>query len=91
MQQEINKLQLDLEKYENQSAIGDDGRSIGPVQLGSSRYNELRKQLDSLKDELLQAETARDDYKMKSAQQEKEIMTLQMKLDELHVYFENKN
>lgn len=84
MQQEINKLQVDLEKYENPTTISDDGTSLGPIQLGSSRYNELRKQLESLKDELLQAETAKDDYKMKSHQQEKEILNLQSKLEELH-------
>lgn len=85
LQQELQKMQNDLEKYENQSNIGDDGTSLGPIQLGSLRYNELRKQLDVLKDDLLQSETARDDYKLKSKQQEKEILLLQSKLDDLHV------
>ncbi|XP_055709955.1 protein hook [Phlebotomus papatasi] len=83
MQQEITKLNQLVEKMES-PAIGDDGTSIGPVQLGSARYNDLRKQLDSVKDELLQAETARDDLKMKSRQQEIEIINLQAKVDELH-------
>uniref|UniRef100_A0A6B2ECT5 Protein hook n=1 Tax=Phlebotomus kandelakii TaxID=1109342 RepID=A0A6B2ECT5_9DIPT len=84
MQQEITKLNQMVEKMESPTAIGDDGTSIGPVQLGSARYNDLRKQLDSVKDELLQAETARDDLKMKSRQQELEILNLQGKVDELH-------
>lgn len=85
MQHELQKLQIDLDKYENQSNIGDDGSSIGPIKLGSSRYTDLRNQFDILKDDLLQVETARDDYKLKSQQQEKEILALQAKLDDLHV------
>uniref|UniRef100_A0A182IM59 Protein hook n=1 Tax=Anopheles atroparvus TaxID=41427 RepID=A0A182IM59_ANOAO len=84
LQQEIAKLQAIVGRYENPNLIGDDGTSLGPIQLGSSRYNELRKLVDSLKDELLQAETARDDLKMKSTIQEKEIGELHLKIDELH-------
>uniref|UniRef100_A0A182P9P5 Protein hook n=1 Tax=Anopheles epiroticus TaxID=199890 RepID=A0A182P9P5_9DIPT len=84
LQQEIAKLQAIVGRYENPNLIGDDGTSLGPIQLGSSRYNDLRKLVDSLKDELLQAETARDDLKMKSMIQEKEIGELQVKIDELH-------
>ncbi|KAL9706521.1 hypothetical protein quinque_010039 [Culex quinquefasciatus] len=84
LQQEISKLQVIIERYEHPNLIGDDGTSLGPIQLGSSRYNDLRKVVDGLKDELLQAETARDDLKMKSAMQEKEISDLQVKIDELH-------
>ena len=87
MQQEINRLQGLLDKYENPVLIGEDCKSIGPIQLGSSRYNDLRKVVEGLKDELLQTETARDDYKMKSMLQEKEITDLQIKMDELHVRF----
>lgn len=87
MQQEIFKLQSELENFENPSGaskniIGDDGTSLGPVQPGSTRYNELRRQLDSLKDELLQAETSRDDFKFKAIQLEKEKFTLESKVDE---------
>jgi protein HOOK3 len=85
MQQELLKLQYLVEKYENPNIIGDDGTSLGPVQLGSTRYNDLRKQVDILKDELLQAETARDDLKMKSSQQESEIVAMQVKIEELNV------
>uniref|UniRef100_A0A182NP49 Protein hook n=1 Tax=Anopheles dirus TaxID=7168 RepID=A0A182NP49_9DIPT len=84
LQQEVTKLQAIVGRYENPNLIGDDGTSLGPIQLGSSRYNDLRKLVDSLKDELLQTETARDDLKMKSMIQEKEIGELQVKIDELH-------
>lgn len=65
--------------------VGDDGTSLGPAQPGSTRYSELRRQLDALKDELLQAETQRDDFKIKSNQQEKDIISLQIKVEELYV------
>ncbi|XP_050084380.1 protein hook [Anopheles aquasalis] len=84
LQQEVTRLQALVGRYENPNLIGDDGTSLGPIQLGSSRYNDLRKLVDGLKDELLQAETARDDLKMKSMIQEKEIIELHQKLDELH-------
>lgn len=64
---------------------GDDGISLGPVQPGSSRYTEIRRQIDTLKDELLQAETSRDDFKIKSQQQASEITSLLTKIDELNV------
>lgn len=84
LQLELLKMQKKLEQCENLSpAIGDDGTSLGPVQVGSARYNDLRKHLDALKEDLLQAETARDDLKMKSVQQEREIVSLQLKLDEV--------
>lgn len=65
--------------------LGDDGTSLGPAQPGSTRYTELRRQVDALKDELLQAETQRDDFKIRSSQQEKEIVSLQIKVEDLHV------
>lgn len=90
MQQEIAKLQKEMELYENPSGsakglIGDDGASLGPVQPGSTRYNDMRRQLETLKEELLQTETARDDYKIKSTQLEKEMANLRAKLDENNV------
>ena len=88
LQLELLKAQKRLEQYENATTtIGDDGASLGPVQAGSARYNELRKQLEALKDELLQAETSRDDLKMKSAQQERELIALQLKLDEVQTTY----
>lgn len=89
MQQEILRLQSEMESLENPGGggknagmIGDDGTSLGPVQPGSTRYNELRRQLDALKDELLQAETSRDDLKFKAMQLEKENFALKSKVDE---------
>lgn len=86
LQSELHKLQSLLDKFENPSTIiGDDGASIGPVQLGSSRYNDLRKQVDHLKNELLQSETVKEDLRMKSMQQDREITGLQNKIDQLEV------
>lgn len=83
MQQEIQKLQMLLEKYENPAVIGDDGASLGNPIQGSVRYNELRKQVDHLRNDLMLSETVKEDMKMKSNQQEKEIHFLQVKIDEL--------
>lgn len=84
LQLELLKLQKKLDHFEGPpTAIGDDGASLGPVQAGSARYNDFRKQLDALKEDLIQAETARDDLKMKSAQQEREIVVLQLKLNDM--------
>lgn len=90
MQQEIAKLQKEIELYENptgssRAMIGDDGTSLGPAQPGSTRYNDMRRQLETLKEELLQAETSRDDYKIRTTQLEKEIGALKSKLDENNV------
>lgn len=83
MQQEIQKLQMMLERYENPAIIGDDAGSLGHPIQGSVRYNELRKQVDNLKNDLLLSETVKEDLKMKSSQQDKEVQVLQMKIDEL--------
>lgn len=84
LQQEIYKLQEELEKsHGNTAVIGDDGVSLGPIQTGSTRYNDLRRQLDTLKDDLIQSETAREDLKLKSQQQHVEIISMQQKVEEL--------
>ena len=84
-QQELSKLQKEMERLEHGGAathIGDDGVSLGPVQVGSARYSELRRQMDMLKEELLQSETAREDLKIKSQQQDKEMLHLQQRIEE---------
>lgn len=84
LQQEVYKLQEELEKAHGNSAlIGEDGVSLGPIQSGSTRYNDLRRQLDTLKDELIQSETAREDLKLKSHQQHVEIISMQQKIEDL--------
>lgn len=86
LQQEVNKLQGELESSESpKGLIGDDGTSLGPMLPGSNRYNDLRRQLDSLKEDLLQAEAQRDDFKIKSIHLEEEIVVLKVKLDESSV------
>ncbi|XP_055917517.1 protein hook [Eupeodes corollae] len=83
IQQELAKLQIELEKHENPALIGEDGTSLGPMTPGSARHNEIRRQMEHLKEELLQSEAAREDLKMKTQQQEKELTTLQQKIEEL--------
>lgn len=83
MQQEIQNLKMLLDKYENPPFIGDDAQSMGPPIVGSVRHNDLRKQVDHLKNDLMLSETVKEDLKMKSTQQEKEIYVLQSKVEEL--------
>jgi len=83
MQHEMKKLQVALEKLESQALIGEDGISIGAPLQGSVRMNELRKQIEILKNDLLLSDTIKEDLKMKSMQQEKQISLLQIKVDEL--------
>ncbi|XP_063219219.1 protein Hook homolog isoform X2 [Bacillus rossius redtenbacheri] len=47
------------------------------------RFKEMRKQNDTLKEEMFKIETARDDFRLKVELQEKEILELQAKLEEL--------
>ncbi|CAG2053486.1 unnamed protein product [Timema podura] len=47
------------------------------------RYKEMRKQNDTLKEEMFKIETSRDDYRLKVEIQEKEILELQSKLEDL--------
>lgn len=83
MLHEIQKLQMALDRYENPPVIGDDAASLGNPIQGSVRYNELRKQVDNLRNDLLLSETVKEDLKMKSNQQEKEIAVLLAKVDGL--------
>ncbi|XP_037805873.1 protein hook [Lucilia sericata] len=84
LKSEIKKLQEDVKRLETTSNIGDDGVSLGPVQAGSVRYNDMRRQLDNLKDELLQSETSREDLRLKSQQQESELLILQQRIEEMN-------
>nr|CAD7587699.1 unnamed protein product [Timema genevievae] len=47
------------------------------------RYKEMRKQNDTLKEEMFKIETSRDDYRLKVEIQEKEILELQSKVEDL--------
>ncbi|XP_067633990.1 protein hook-like isoform X2 [Eurosta solidaginis] len=84
MQQELSKLKHEIRRLENTLAeIGDDGVSLGPVQAGSVRYSELRRQLYRTKEDLVQSDAARKDLKLKVHQQENEIQTIQQPNDDL--------
>lgn len=87
MQQEINKLQREVEGYESpkSNTIGDDGTSLGPMLPGSNRHNDLRRQIETLKEELLQTEAQRDDFKISKMQLEEELVVMRLKLDESSV------
>lgn len=93
MQQEINKLQREVDGYENPrgNMIGDDGTSLGPVLPGSNRHNDLRRQIETLKEEVLQTEAQRDDFKIKSMQLEDELVVMRLKLDESSVSKQSKH
>ncbi|XP_030242699.1 protein hook isoform X2 [Drosophila navojoa] len=82
LQQELQKIQQEFARLEL-NTIGDDGVSLGPIQAGSVRYNELRRQLELVKEELLQSEGAREDLKIKAQQQEADILHMQQRIDEL--------
>lgn len=89
LQLEVARMQDELDRQAQlqggSAQIGDDGVSLGPVQPGSTRYTELRRQLDAMKDELLMAETQRDDFKIRVQQQERELAVLHQRVDELNV------
>lgn len=82
LQQELQKVQQEFARLEH-NTIGDDGVSLGPIQAGSVRYNELRRQLDLVKEELLQSEGAREDLKIKAQQQETDMLHMQQRIDDL--------
>lgn len=84
---ENQKLQSKLQEGTgNISELVDDcGESIGPALSGTVRYNDMRRQVDLLKDELFKAETTRDDYKAKTNIQEKELVMLHARLEDLQV------
>ena len=71
---ENQKLQNALERYENPALIGDDGASLGPALQGSVRMNEMRKQVENLRNDLALSENAKEDLKMKTIQQESEYL-----------------
>lgn len=50
---------------------------------GTIRNTEMRRQLDSLKEDLIKMETQRDDYRIKAMEQEKDILMLQEKITDL--------
>lgn len=50
-----------------------------------SRSPDIRRQMESLKEELFKVETIRDDYRAKMLEQEKQILTLQEKVAELQL------
>ncbi|KAL6267663.1 hypothetical protein P5V15_000738 [Pogonomyrmex californicus] len=69
---ENKKLQERLDEFEN------------PEESGSIlKYSGLRKQVETLKDELFKMETSRDDYRLKVELLEKEVLELQSRQEDL--------
>lgn len=69
---ENKKLQKYLEESENSEHS-----------VPSLKYSGLRKQIESLKEEIFKIETSRDDYRLRTESLEKEIFELQSKQEEL--------
>lgn len=61
------------------------GSSLGPMLPGSKRHNDLRRQIETLKEELLQTEAQRDDFKASTMQLQEELVVMRLKLDESSV------
>lgn len=69
---ENKKFQQRLDEFEN------------PEESGSIlKYSGLRKQVETLKDELFKIETSRDDYRLKAELLEKEVLELQSRQEDL--------
>lgn len=69
---ENKKFQERLDEFENSEESG----SI-------SKYSELRKQVEALKDDVFKMETSRDDYRLKAELLEKEVFELQSRQEDL--------
>lgn len=80
---ENQKLHAQIQEGHTPAIVDEHGDSLGPVLAGTVRYNDMRRQLDSLKDELYKVETVRDDYKAKATAQEREIIFLKNRNEEL--------
>ncbi|XP_014473852.1 PREDICTED: protein Hook homolog 3 [Dinoponera quadriceps] len=69
---ENKKLQEQLDEFEN------------PEESGSIlKYSGLRKQVETLKDEMFKVETSRDDFRLKVELLEKEVLELQSRQEDL--------
>lgn len=74
---ENNRLINKLKEYEETQNSSED------TDGGALRNTEMRRQIDSFKEDLLKMETQRDDYRIKVLEQEKDILTLQEKIADL--------
>lgn len=77
---ENKKLQERIEEFDNPDNT-----------VSSLKYSGLRKQIETLKDEIFKIETSRDDYRLKVELLEKEVFELQSKQDELQKIAEESN
>ncbi|XP_044016179.1 protein Hook homolog 3 [Aphidius gifuensis] len=77
---ENKKLQDKLEEFDNPDNS-----------VSSLKYSGLRKQIDTLKDDIYKIEMSRDDYRLKVDLLEKEVFELQSKQDELQKIVDETN
>lgn len=75
--QESRRLQERLAEVENPQS---------PSVVSGSKYDLLKKEFDTLKEEKFILETARDDLRLRGEAQEREIMELQARIDELQIH-----
>ncbi|XP_064625842.1 protein Hook homolog 3-like [Lineus longissimus] len=72
-----------LQERANQSESMED-----PSTPSGRRYQQLQSQVEKLQEEMYRIEVARDDYQVKVEVQEKEIVELQLKCDEMNIVTE---
>ncbi|CAH1153267.1 unnamed protein product [Phaedon cochleariae] len=83
-QQVQNLEQQVLAIADEKKAIQDQNRVFLEKEARNPQEN-VRKQIESLKDELFKSEVIRDDFKAKLFEQEKQLLTYQEKINELQV------
>ncbi|XP_039298405.1 protein Hook homolog [Nilaparvata lugens] len=82
-------LQVSLLQEEKTSLLEDKKRLLDRIQESVddpstvTLTGQLRRQVDTLKDEIITLENSRDDYRLKLEIQEKDMQDLQLKIDEL--------
>lgn len=54
--------------------------------VAGSKYSTLKKEYDTLKEELFRVETMRDDFRMRAEAQERDLLELQAKVEELQIH-----
>ncbi|KAL0271024.1 UNVERIFIED_CONTAM: hypothetical protein PYX00_008269 [Menopon gallinae] len=74
--QENRKLQERLQEVENPQ---------NPSLVAGNKYNLLKKEYDQLKEEMFRLETAKDDCRIRAEVQERELMELQSRVEELQI------
>ncbi|KAK6631025.1 hypothetical protein RUM44_003197 [Polyplax serrata] len=75
--QENKKLQERLQEVDN---------PLSASLVAGNKYSTLKKEFDTLKEEMFRVETMRDDLLLKSEAQERDLLELQAKVEELQIH-----